>query len=235
MKQLIDFILHIDEHLLNLANAYWNQLYLILFAIIFIETGLVIMPFLPWDSLLFAAWALAGMWKLNLIILLLIAFIAAVLGDTTNYFIWKYFSKYFLKLKIFWKNLVKQEDLNKTHQFFEKHGPKTIIIARFVPIVRTLAPFVAWTWNMNYSKFLTYNIVWGFIWTFGLILLGYFFWNLEPVKKNFEIVIFAIIGISILPMIYEYFQHKKFKGHINDQNLQRDLSPDWEKMIIEKK
>ena len=218
MKQLIDFILHIDEHLLNLANTYWNQMYLILFAIIFIETGLVIMPFLPWDSLLFAAGAIAAMWKLNLIVLLLTAFLAAVLWDTTNYFIWKYFSKYFLKLKILGKNLVKQEDINKTHEFFEKHGPKTIIIARFVPIVRTLAPFVAGTGSMNYTKFLTYNIIWGFLWTFGLILLWYFFWNLEPVKKHFELVIFAIIGISLLPMVYEFFQHKK--SRVTKTNLE---------------
>ncbi len=213
LKSFLDFFLHLDDHLRQIITDYQNWTYLILFLIIFIETGLVIWPFLPGDSLLFAAGTFAATGELNLAILLVLLFIAAFLGDTVNYLIGKYFGDKMLQFKFRGKNLVKEKHMEKTHSFYEKHGPKTIIIARFVPIVRTFAPFVAGIGKMHYGKFITYNIVGGFIWVFGITLLGYFFGNIPIVAKNFEIVVLGIIGISVLPIIYElakgYFSKNK--------------------------
>lgn len=213
LKSFLDFFLHLDDHLRQIITDYQNWTYLILFLIIFIETGLVIWPFLPGDSLLFAVGTFAATGELNLAILLVLLFIAAFLGDTVNYFIGKYFGDKMLQFKFRGKNLVKEKHMEKTHSFYEKHGPKTIIIARFVPIVRTFAPFVAGIGKMHYGKFITYNIVGGFIWVFGITLLGYFFGNIPFVAKNFEIVVLGIIGISVLPIIYElakgYFSKNK--------------------------
>lgn len=213
IKSFIDFFLHLDDHLRQIITDYQNWTYLILFLIIFIETGLVIWPFLPGDSLLFAVGTFAATGELNLAMLLVLLFIAAVLGDTVNYLIGKYFGEKMLQFKFRGKNLVKEKHMEKTHSFYEKYGPKTIILARFVPIVRTFAPFVAGIGKMHYGKFITYNIVGGFIWVFGITLLGYFFGNIPIVADNFEIVVLAIIGISVLPIIFElakgYFSKNK--------------------------
>lgn len=177
--------------------------------IIFIETGVVIMPFLPGDSLLFAVGMFAAQGSLNLWICLILLFAAAILGDASNYLIGKYFGSKIMNLKWRGRQLVKPEYLDKTHEFYEKHGAKTIVIARFVPIVRTFAPFVAGVGKMTYSHFLSYNIIGGFVWVFGITLVGYFLGNIPIVKDNFEIVVFAIIFLSLLPMIFEYIKAKR--------------------------
>lgn len=207
--ELVDFILHIDQYLNDFIIKYDNWIYVILFMIIFIETGVVIMPFLPGDSLLFAIGMFAAQGSLNIWICLILLFVAAILGDASNYLIGKYFGDKIMNLKWRGKQLVKPQYLDKTHEFYEKHGAKTIVIARFVPIVRTFAPFVAGIGKMTYSHFLSYNIIGGFVWVFGITLLGYFLGNIPIVKDNFEIVVFAIIFLSILPMIFEYFKARK--------------------------
>ncbi len=207
LKDFLDFFLHLDDKLQEIISTYGTTTYVILFAIIFVETGLVIMPLLPGDSLLFAAGAFAYKGSLNLYLLLGLLFVAAVLGDTVNYFFGKTVGLKVLQWKIGNRQLVKQEYIDKTHKFYEKYGAKTIIIARFVPIVRTFAPFVAGIGEMNYGKFISYNVIGGFIWVFGLTLLGYYFGTIPFVEKNFEIVILAIIFISVLPMIIEFVRH----------------------------
>lgn len=217
LHQFLDFFLHLDEHLHVMITNYGNWIYAILFLIIFVETGLVIMPFLPGDSLLFAAGAFcAGITNeagetasLNLGLILILLLIAAIAGDALNYLIGKRLGLKILKWNIRGKQLVKQKYIDQTHEFFEKHGPKTIIIARFVPIVRTFAPFVAGIGEMTYGKFLRFNFIGGFLWILSLTLLGYFFGNMDFVRKNFEIVIFGIIGISLLPMIFEIIKAKR--------------------------
>lgn len=202
LKQFIDIFLHLDKHLSDVISNYGTLTYLILFLIIFVETGLVIMPFLPGDSLLFAAGALAAnpANNLNVFLLMVLLFIAAVIGDTLNYAIGNYigprvFSRDYL--------LLKKEHLNKTQAFYEKHGGKTIIFARFIPIIRTFAPFVAGVGTMKYSKFITFNIVGGALWIVSFLALGYLFGDLPIVKKNFTLLIFGIIFLSILPPIIE--------------------------------
>jgi membrane-associated protein len=209
IKQVLDFFLHLDKYLNQIIVDYGFYTYLILFLVIFVETGLVIMPFLPGDSLLFAAGAFAAKGSLNLYTLLILLFIAAFLGDTLNYMIGKYIGP-----KVFRKDylLIKKEHLIKTQQFYEKHGGKTIIFARFIPIIRTFAPFIAGVGNMNYSKFISYNIIGGAIWVLGLTLLGYFFGQSAFVQKNFELVILSIIIISILPPVIEFIKHKFFSA-----------------------
>ncbi len=197
---LIDFILHIDKHLLQIVSDYKTWTYLILFAIIFMETGFVVTPFLPGDSLLFAAGTIAAMdgnpLNIALIIPLLIA--AAFLGDNTNYFIGK-----FLGHKVYEKNykLIKRSYLDKTHEFYDKHGRITIIIARFMPILRTFAPFVAGVGTMRYVRFVSFSFIGNVIWISIFSIAGYFFGNIPFVKENFTIAILGIILISILPMI----------------------------------
>ena len=215
IKQLIDFILHLDDYLFVLIQDYGIWIYAILFLIIFVETGLVVMPLLPGDSLLFAAGTFcAGVIKngqtaqLNLWLVLGLLIIAAILGDGSNYYLGKTIGLKVLKWKIKGRQIVQQKYINETYKFYEKHGPKTIIIARFVPIVRTFAPFVAGIGQMEYSKFIRFNIIGGTLWVLGLTLLGYFFGNLEFVQKNFELVIFGIIGLSLLPMIIEIIRQK---------------------------
>lgn len=216
VKSLIDLILNIDENLFLMIQNYGVWVYAILFLIIFVETGLVVMPFLPGDSLLFAAGAFcAGVVneagntaELNLWIVLSLLIVAAILGDGLNYYFGKTIGLKVLSWKIKGRQLVKQKHIDQTHEFYEKHGPKTIIIARFVPIVRTFAPFVAGIGQMKYSKFLRFNVIGGVVWVLGLTLTGYFFGNLPFVKKNFEIVIFGIIGLSLLPMVYEAVRSK---------------------------
>lgn len=210
ITDLIDFILHIDDHLVELVAKYDYWIYLILFLIIFVETGLVLMPFLPGDSLLFATGMLAAQdGSLSIGTAILIMLIAAILGDGCNYMIGKYAGDKFVQLRLFGKQLVKPEYIEKTHHFYEKHGPQTIIIARFVPIVRTFAPFVAGIGNMTYRTFVTYNIIGGVIWVVGITLAGYFLGNIPIIKDNFSKVVMGIIVISVLPIIIGIFKNKK--------------------------
>ncbi len=211
MMTLLDFILNIDQHLNDFILEYNNWVYLLLFAIVFVETGLVIMPFLPGDSLLFAVGMFAAQGSLDITLAIVLLLIAAILGDGTNYFIGKYVGNKILDFKMFNRKVVKKEHLDKTHEFYEKHGSKTIIIARFVPFVRTFAPFVAGVGKMNYRVFVTYNIVGAIVWVVGLCLAGYFLGNIEIIKNNFEKVVFIIIFISILPIIFSFFKNKMDK------------------------
>lgn len=215
IKQLLDFFLHLDTYLFTFIQEYGIWIYAILFLIIFVETGLVVMPLLPGDSLLFAAGTFcAGVIEdgqtaqLNLWLVLGLLIIAAVLGDGLNYYFGKTIGLRVLSWKIKGRQIVKQSYIDKTHEFYEKHGSKTIIIARFVPIVRTFAPFVAGIGQMEYAKFIRFNLIGGIAWVVGLTLLGYFFGNLDIVQNNFEIVIFGIIGLSLLPMIIEIIRQK---------------------------
>lgn len=210
IEWFIHFILHMDKELPIIINAIGSWTYLALFTVIFIETGLVIMPFLPGDSLLFAAGAISAMpaagIKTWLLFILLAA--AAVIGDTVNYWI-----GHTLGPKVFTSNsrLLKREYLERTQAFYDKHGGKTIFLARFVPIVRTFAPFVAGIGNMRYSYFLSYNVFGGILWTGGFLWLGYFFGNIPFVEKNFSLVILAIVIISVLPAVFEVIKERRSK------------------------
>ena len=218
LKDFLDFFLHLDAHLFVLIQDYGLWIYGILFLIIFVETGLVVMPLLPGDSLLFAAGTFcAGVVKngetaeLNLFLVLGLLIVAAILGDGLNYFFGKTIGLKVLQWKVGNRQIVKQKYIDQTHAVYEKHGSKTIIIARFVPIVRTFAPFVAGIGNMSYQKFLRFNVIGGVAWVSGLTLLGYFFGNMSFVQKNFEVVIFGIVGLSLLPMVVEILK-AKFKS-----------------------
>lgn len=212
---LIDFILHVDDHLVEIVNNYQMWTYLILFLIIFVETGVVVMPFLPGDSLLFAAGMLAAQPnELNIWVLILILLVAAVTGDSLNYSIGKHFGLRVTKFKLFGKHMVTDEQLDKTHSFYEKYGSKTIVIARFVPIVRTLAPFVAGIGRMNYGTFLTYNIVGAILWVVGMTLAGYFLGNIPFIRDNFSKVVLLIIFVSVLPIIIEILKEKFKKKEV---------------------
>ncbi len=207
ISQILDFFLHLDKHLFDIIEEYGTLTYLILFLIVFAETGLVFMPLLPGDSLLFAAGALAastGALNVWLIILLLIA--AALLGDNVNYFVGK-----FLGTQIKQRERVlflKREYLERTEAFYAKHGGKTVIMARFIPIIRTVAPFVAGAGSMEYGKYIGYCIAGALLWVPTLTLLGYFFGNITFVKENFELVIFGIIGLSIVPILWGFVKSK---------------------------
>ena len=206
---LIDFVLHIDQHLVEIVNEYQTWTYLILFLIIFIETGVVIMPFLPGDSLLFAAGMLAAQPnELNIGLMIALLLIAAVTGDSLNYTIGKRFGLQVTKIKLFGRQVVKNEQIEKTHSFYAKYGSKTIVIARFVPIVRTLAPFVGGIGRMHYGTFLTYNLIGGLLWVVGITLAGYFLGNIPIIRDNFSKVVLLIIVISILPIIFEVAKEK---------------------------
>jgi len=209
INKILDFALHLDKHLSALIQQYGLWTYAILFMVIFIETGFVVMPFLPGDSLLFAAGTFAALkaFKVGWLILALSA--AAIIGDTVNYWVGHYVGpKVFRKEKA---RFFKKEHLDRTHAFYEKHGGKTIIIARFVPIIRSFAPFVAGIGRMSYSRFLAYNVVGGIGWVVLLVGAGYFFGNLPFVKKNFSVAILAIIAISTVPIVTEYLRHRKKK------------------------
>jgi membrane-associated protein len=207
LKQFIDVLLHLDRYLAALSAEYGVWIYAILFLIIFCETGLVVTPFLPGDSLLFAVGALASTGAVDVWLIVLLLSIAAILGDSVNYLVGYKFGDY---LTTHQSNIVKKEYLDKTHDFYERYGGRTIVLARFVPIVRTFAPFVAGMGSMTYSHFLTYNIVGGLVWIFSLSFLGFFFGELPIVKKNFSLVIFGIIFISILPIVWEFVKAKFF-------------------------
>ena len=195
---MLDFIIHIDIHLGQLITTYGLLTYVILFVIIFIETGIVFVPFLPGDSLLFAAGAFSALGSLNPWLVFGLLSVAAVLGDTTNYWIGHFFGQQIIANP---KIPLNQEHIDKTNQFFEKHGGKTIFLARFVPIVRTFAPFVAGIGKMNYSKFISYNLFGGVVWVGLFTFAGYFFGNVSFVKHNFSLVIIAIVILSLLPML----------------------------------
>lgn len=204
LKNLLDLFLHLDEYLKEIILNYGAWTYGILFAVIFVETGLVIMPFLPGDSLLFAAGTFAATGSLSVWFVIGLLMVAAVVGDAVNYTIGHYLGERAYNIK--W---IKKEYLEKTHAFFEKHGGKAIFLARFVPIVRTFAPFVAGIGKMSYGYFATYNVAGGITWVMTFTLLGYFFGNLEFVKNNFEFVIVAIILVSVVPMFVEWWKARR--------------------------
>lgn len=209
---IIDWLLHLDDHMRQLVVDHGAWTYLILFAIVFCETGLVVTPFLPGDSLLFVAGALAGEGSLDLMMVMGVLLVAAVLGDTVNYHIGHYIGP-----KVFREDRdsrwLKKKHLDRTHRFFEKYGGKTIIIARFVPIVRTFAPFVAGVGAMTYARFLLYNILGAILWVVSLTLAGYWFGKKEWVKNNFEVVVLAIIVISLIPVVIELINARRHMKH----------------------
>lgn len=211
ITNVISFVLHIDKHLGEIISNYGTLSYAILFLIIFAETGLVFVPFLPGDSLLFAAGAFAALGSFNIYILLGLLLVAAVVGDTANYWIGHFFGQKIIDNPHI--PFINQKHIDETQEFYKKHGGKTIFLARFVPIVRTFAPFVAGVGKMDYKKFLEYNLTGGFVWVFGFTLLGFFFGNIPFVKENFSLVVLAIIALSVAPMIYEVVKSKlKNKG-----------------------
>lgn len=201
LQTAFDFFLHLDKHLGEIITQYGTSTYLILFAIVFCETGLVVTPFLPGDSLLFAAGAFAALGSLSLFWLIVLLTIAAILGDTVNYWIGHAIGPRLAAGQRF--RLINPKHLERTHEFYERYGGKTIVIARFVPIVRTFAPFVAGVGQMSYGRFMSYNIFGGILWVVVCTVAGYFFGNLPVVKENFSLVILVIIAISLLPMVIE--------------------------------
>ncbi|MGK6350589.1 DedA family protein [Parapedobacter sp. DT-150] len=213
IHSLIDFILHIDQHLVEIVNDYKTWTYLILFLIIFAETGLVVTPFLPGDSLLFAAGAIIAKPEtdLNIVLMCLLLIAAGILGDMANYHIGKYVGPKAFSGRY---RLLKKEYLERTQQFYVKYGGKTIIYARFIPIIRTFAPFVAGIGTMSYGKFASYNVIGAILWVASFLFLGYFFGGLPVIKDNFTYVIFAIILLSLLPPLVEVLRGKRKKETI---------------------
>jgi membrane-associated protein len=206
LRSIIDFILHIDAHLDAIITGYGTWTYLLLFLIIFCETGLVVTPFLPGDSLLFAAGTFAARGSLDPFLLILLLSIAAIAGDTVNYWIGRYIGPRIFMGK---RQLINPKHLVRTQQFYDKHGGKAIVFARFMPIVRTFAPFVAGIGLMNYKKFVFYNVTGGILWIVLFVLGGYFFGNIPAVERNFTLVIVVIILLSILPALIEYVRTRK--------------------------
>lgn len=198
-----NFILHVDKYLGEIISNYGGLSYLILFLIIFAETGFVFTPFLPGDSLLFAAGAFSAIGSFNIIILLLVLWFAAFLGDTANYWIGHFFGQRMVDNP---RMPINQEHIDKAQKFYDKHGGKAIFLARFIPVIRTTAPFVAGIGKMDYKKFVYYNVAGGFVWVFGFTLMGYFFGNIPSVKENFSLVVLAIIALSILPVVIEFLK-----------------------------
>ncbi len=210
ISRVIDIVIHLDRHLAELIQNYGTWTYMILFFVVFCETGLVVTPFLPGDSLLFAAGTFAALGSLKVGWLFLVLSAAAVIGDTANYWIGHIIGpKAFQKEKA---RFFKKEYLDRTHQFYEKYGGETIIIARFVPIIRTFAPFVAGIGRMSYWRFISYNIIGGVGWVALFVFGGYFFGSLPVVKRHFTIIIFAIILISMVPGTVEFIRHRKKKS-----------------------
>jgi membrane-associated protein len=208
LRDLIDFILHIDVHLKEIVASYGTLTYVVLFAIIFAETGLVVMPFLPGDSLLFAAGALCAPEdsQMSVHLLAVLLWVAAVIGDGLNYAIGSYLGpKVFTREDSF---LLRKKHLDKASEFFAKYGGRAIILARFVPIVRTFVPFVAGVGKMNYSRFLAYNVVGGFVWIYFFTYAGYLFGTHPYIQKNFKLVILAIIAISVMPIVVEFVRER---------------------------
>lgn len=207
---IIDFVLHIDQHLEAFISQYGTLVYGILFLIVFCETGLVVTPLLPGDSLLFAAGALAANPEngLNVWIIIPLLILAALLGDNSNYFIGKFLAKKGAGAKLFGLFTIKQDYIDRTHKFYEKYGPRTIIMARFVPIVRTFAPFVAGIGSMTYFRYIKYCVIGAILWVTIVTLAGFFFGRLPWVKNNFEVVVLGIIIISVMPMVIGYLRNR---------------------------
>jgi membrane-associated protein len=206
VRSVVDFFLHLDEHLNQIVTTYGVWTHLILFAIVFAETGLVVTPFLPGDSLLFAAGALAALGSLDLWLLVVLLIGAAILGDSVNYWVGAWIGPRAFSGNV---RFLRKDYLERTRAFYEKHGGKTIILARFVPIIRTFAPFVAGVGAMSYPRFIVYNIIGAVLWVGLFVPLGYFFGNMPTVKDNFSLVIFAIIGISVMPIAVEMFRARR--------------------------
>lgn len=200
LSQALDFFLHLDTHLADITSRYGTWTYAILFLIVFCETGLVVTPFLPGDSLLFAAGAISALGTLDPFLLAVLLVIAAIIGDTVNYWVGSWVGPRAFSGEL---RFLKKEYLDRTHAFYERHGGKTIILARFVPIIRTFAPFVAGVGAMTYSRFLLYNVVGAILWVGLFVPIGYFFGNLPQVKENFSLVILGIILLSVLPIVFE--------------------------------
>jgi len=209
MTHLIDVFLHLDMYLDTVIQQYGVWMYLILFVVVFLETGVVVTPFLPGDSLLFAAGALCARGDLAVGWLFMLLWLAAVLGDTVNYSIGHLIGPRAFHGR---NRLFKREHLDRTHQFYERHGGKTIVLARFIPIIRTFAPFVAGIGRMSYGRFVTYNVLGGLLWTALFVFGGYYFGNQPLVKRNFTFVILAIIVISLLPLVIEFVRNYRRKA-----------------------
>lgn len=210
LQILFDFLLHLDEHLAAIIERFGTASYIILFLVIFAETGLVIFPFLPGDSLLFAAGAISSTSALNPVLLFILLASAAIIGDSVNYWVGNYVGPKAFKSEK--SKFFKKEYLTRTHEFYEKHGGKTIVLARFIPIIRTFAPFVAGIGKMNYPHFLFYNVTGALLWVGIFVFGGFYFGNLPLARDNFFLVILAIIFISILPGFYEFFNQRRKKS-----------------------
>jgi membrane-associated protein len=208
-KELVDFVLHMDKHLVSIVGSMGLWSYALMFMVIFIETGVVIFPFLPGDSLLFAAGSLAALGSLNIWALFGLMALAAILGDTANYWIGHAIGPRVFNEKV---RFLKKEYLDRTHAFYEKYGGKTIFLARFIPIIRTFAPFVAGVGEMSYGHFISYNVAGGLAWTALFSFGGYFFGNLPFVRNNFSLIIVAIVIISVLPAVYEIIRSRSSGG-----------------------
>lgn len=215
LMNIINGIMHIDSYLVLIVQQYGILTYAILFLIIFLETGLVVTPLLPGDSMLFAAGALAAIGSMNFFILLVVIYLAAILGDTANYYIGKRIGKKILEKEEV--RFINKEYLKKAQKFYEKHGSMTIVLARFIPVIRTFAPFVAGISEMNYSKFIPYNMIGGGVWVSLFLGGGYFFGNLPFIKNNFSYVLIAIIIISLLPAVVVFIKENRKKRR-NDEN-----------------
>ena len=225
----IDFILHVDKYVGSMISNYGNLTYLIIFLVIFFETGLVITPFLPGDSLLFVVGAFSSQGYLDAVSVFLILCLAAIIGDTVNYWIGNYFGeKVFSKSRFF-----KKEYLERTKKFYKKQGAKTIVLARFIPIIRTFAPFVAGVGKMRYFKFLTYNVIGGVVWVGFFLSAGYFFGGIPFVEKNLTLVIYTIVVISFLPIVVEYFRKRKKEKSENFLNMINTLDEPIKNIIKE--
>lgn len=208
INNIVDVILHLDTHLAEMISIYGSVTYVILFAIIFIETGFVIAPFLPGDSLLFLAGAFAAIGSLNLLSIVFVLSAAAIAGDTANYWIGRFFGRKIEDSNAMVRN---RRYLEQTRQFFEKHGGKAVVLARFVPIIRTFAPFVAGAAKMQYSRFLVFNISGGILWVTVFTLLGYFFGNIEFIKSNLTFLVAGIVMLSVLPIVFAAWRNKEAK------------------------
>ncbi len=206
LRSIVDLFLHLDQHLGQLISQYGTWTHLILFLIVFCETGLVVTPFLPGDSLLFAAGTFAALGALDLWVIVILLIIAAIIGDTVNYWIGAYIGPRAFRGDV---RFLRKEYLDRTHAFYEKHGGKTIILARFVPIIRTFAPFVAGVGAMSYPKFISYNIIGAVLWVGLFVLGGYFFGNISVVRENFSLVILAIIALSVIPFAVEALRSRR--------------------------
>jgi len=209
IRSFVDLFLHLDRHLSDVIQNYGTWTYLILFVVVFMETGVVVTPILPGDSLLFAAGTFAGLGSLNVWAVSALIGTAALLGDNTNYWIGRKVGPRVFKEDV---RYLKREYLDRTHRFYEKHGGKTVIIARFLPIIRTFSPFVAGVGAMSYPRFLAYSVLGAALWVGIFVFGGYFFGNLPVVKENFSLVILAIIVLSVMPIVYEFFRHRRARA-----------------------